>query len=1214
MQLSARILTALAVLTLALAYVAGAGLSSSRSASAATGVIDAINVGTCYTTDADALDEGDCGDDYDLAGRTEASEVSTLYATYAHDPKTSSEAPRAMLQDSDLLKISIEDTGRDKRTNVLIRAAGAPNALVKATDDKPENRDFIRYRDLILQDLGETDPKELNLGDDLDSLDPDNDDQYFAISPGDGDNTGNATLENQGINKLQVVRSDDEEFKPMAPKGGADDSDDSATFYGCVIDDGSTECASDDDFKNLDEAGVLTRDEDWGSGSPASDNVDTGNRVAPWLSRQLNAPDGKKVLVKYILYTTSQQEVLKGGSQDKTSETSPNFTNKEDSLLVEVESDGDVSKQNLYLKETERFTGIYEGYVRLTDANGDGSTNNWGRKVKHAEGPTDDEAAVIGVQSGPVTISYRDSDGRTQTLSIVIDMVPPVVQIDEPANGARQDDSSPEFVGSFTDDTSGLVRDSFRLYADNKDDSNEDGTSGDPVINLPVTVNAKNGKLVNLNEDYVGYTDSAPTFGIVGRDDIFFDDDDIGRDGDVQAAEADRYVDGDLEGTFRDSVRLYLDDPDEFNDTVDFQAFVIDRAGNVGFSDSSGPNEPSKIRDLGTESGKREAGKYNVIGWYARHILHLDEKDPEIEEAQTVTGFYGQDDDKEPTANRSGIMLVFDGAVDPDSFGIDTFDVRLDKDEDGNEAQATVIDILSEGSRVYLKLDKELASDATPSIDLVAGKLIRDAAGNTTRPNEFDRIDANDGISPVLKLELSDGSGTGTDGESASSLTNKKITVKVSSDEELQGVPSLTVVCSEIKWDADPDDDKQNDKTLRDFVNNRKGSMDKDVPGKLVPGSDKSVICEDEDEIKPVRAEAYARAGNNWEYIWVNSPTAGSKLADGKLTVVAFARDRSSHERSSDVSYYNWGVATAEFKYDSAKPAKKRFLPEIDVSEPRPFIMLEFDDESSVSVEEMKLDGKIIELKKPEEALDADRYQDLGQGRFMYWPQSLSLGSHTVNGTVKDAAGNSDSFEHTFTVKDRVAFRLKLIAGWNAVSFPANPIDPVLDSVFTDPDVDQVIGWDATDPISPWRIASKFNGVWTTNPEFATLNSVEARYGYWVHARDFTTQSVLLVGKPGRDASQPAPDGPADIPALTGWNFVGVIDQDGDQTEGASGSDLRYGADAASGSAGSYLGEYERAYNWNPILLQFEELDADDKLRIGSGVWVYFAEGFDIAP
>ena len=55
--------------------------------------------------------------------REEVTEVSDLYATYAYDPKTASDEPRVILEDSDLIKISIADSDRDKRTGVLIRGA-----------------------------------------------------------------------------------------------------------------------------------------------------------------------------------------------------------------------------------------------------------------------------------------------------------------------------------------------------------------------------------------------------------------------------------------------------------------------------------------------------------------------------------------------------------------------------------------------------------------------------------------------------------------------------------------------------------------------------------------------------------------------------------------------------------------------------------------------------------------------------------------------------------------------------------------------------------------------------------------------------------------------------------------------------------------------------------------------------------------------------------
>ena len=92
-----------------------------------------LNVGTCLTTDADVFD-GDCDLSVTIPDRAikrpvpwevreEVTEVSDLYATYAYDPKTASDEPRVILEDSDLIKISIADSDRDKRTGVLIKGA-----------------------------------------------------------------------------------------------------------------------------------------------------------------------------------------------------------------------------------------------------------------------------------------------------------------------------------------------------------------------------------------------------------------------------------------------------------------------------------------------------------------------------------------------------------------------------------------------------------------------------------------------------------------------------------------------------------------------------------------------------------------------------------------------------------------------------------------------------------------------------------------------------------------------------------------------------------------------------------------------------------------------------------------------------------------------------------------------------------------------------------
>ena len=48
------------------------------------------------------------------------------------------------------------------------------------------------------------------------------------------------------------------------------------------------------------------------------------------------------------------------------------------------------------------------------------------------------------------------------------------------------------------------------------------------------------------------------------------------------------------------------------------------------------------------------------------------------------------------------------------------------------------------------------------------------------------------------------------------------------------------------------------------------------------------------------RCRAIARPDEVWEIGWLNSRSGGSRLSDGRLRVVAFARDRSRHVREGE--------------------------------------------------------------------------------------------------------------------------------------------------------------------------------------------------------------------------------------------------------------------------------------------------------------------------
>lgn len=1302
MQLSARILTALAVLTVAVGMMVTVQTKTPE-VSASPGSIAVINVGACVTSSLSKLDQTDCNDhhetfQFEQEGLDDAIERSTVYATYAHDPKTAAEEPRAILQDSDLLKISITDIDRDTRTGVLVGATAGFDLRQGVIPADPIDADNPTRMSVVRTGLDLTAD---------DHLPPVDDMVNFEKSD------GNAVME-QNSGPLTITLDTTENpamFDPIAPTTGP--RGDHVRFFGTVSG------VNDDKFMDL-EAYVRIDE----------DVISAGVESAPTAVLLLDIPANATLTLQLIYYETSDIEYIMGGERCRpavvatpaltdpakgtqatcTSDELDDDPEKRDLFVAEAASDGNIGEQNLYLRETGRFTGVFEGFVRLTDADGNGTdpvsgvqpltrvddkgtedtaddetlpipAENWGLPIGNGSddfpdgdtetvsddispdtasdqqkidglvlgGPAVKEAsAVLGVDSGPVTIRYKDTDGNTRTLDVQIDKEAPTIEVTTPTHDSASDDDDPDFVGTFNDGESGLAADSFSLYVDNNKDQTDSrpvwgrasDTEGagpasatvniitapeagsDPTGSAPVVIaSTSNGDTngIQLRNEYAGFrTDAqtrsaASTFGIFPAAQLYFDSD--GDRGEVKSVASENFSNGDADGRFDEGVRIdfTLDEGEEFNHAIDFQALVRDMAGNVGFSDSD-PRKPTFIFDLGTKSADRDtdAGQ-DVLGVFSRHVVYIDEVDPKLDENRTATGFYGRDSDKNLISDRSAIMLVWDGNINEDDIGTETFSIKLDED-----TEVEVTEVKVDKHLVFLKLRDELPSDARPTVAIAAGQEVTDRADNVTTAEELDPIKANDGIQPVFTVELSGGSGTGTGGESASGLTKNTINVRITSDEDITGAPRIAVVCSNLQW---RDDDK--DKKLSDYVDARSGSLSRtpDPIDGVTCGAPKPAGDPEnaENALTITETSSLSRPGNVWEYVWRNLDDEAN-VPDGSVTAVVWGRDRDNYtyytldneDDSYGVSFNNWSATTAGFRFDEEfyspvnndRGGSVEPMPDSDIDELRPFVRLDFSGEpTTVTVTEFSIDGEDV----------LDELDDQGNNQFLYWPSELAYGEHEVKLNAKDAADNNPTgnLSFKFTVTRRDDFKVSLFAGWNAISFPADPIDTTLEAVFSINEIDRVFGWDGGNAEQPWSIATKVDGVWTTSTDYAPLTDVTAQYGYWVHSTGFTDLQVPLMGPLNRETS-PHPI-PKHIPTNPGWNFVGVIDQDGDQTEDSFGETLK-NSDDLEVKAKDYMPGFIRAYTWDEIENSYAVLEEDDMIKIGEGIWVYFPDGDSISP
>ena len=1263
MQLSARILTALAVLAFAVGVVAGAQ-NATNEVSAATGTIDALNVGACTTNNADVFSKDNCTQKTAFFQQGELEdliEVSSVYATYAHDPKTAAENPRAILEDSDLVRVSVSDKGRDRRDPVLITTAeafigpGDPFETNNSGDDDLKSA----ARTVVGEAVG-LEAKDFNQLPRLEQVvEFDNESDVSATANTTFDSSGTAQVLFEGGGTATNP------YKPIAdPKshGGV------VKFFGRV-DDGISGTTDGDKVNGVGpfrEIGKWVKiDEDVISGD---------TNIAPAMKLNISVPTLGSVELQLIYYETSGVEYIQGGVQcvddpdatatrndaktfnqaECTADERKGDTNA--SFVLYAESDEDAGgdgtaashRKNLALIETGRFSGVFQGYVRLTDADGDGGSprDNWGLMKKSGdlvdfdlstgEAKRSSAGAVVGVGNGPVTVVYKDSDGNNKSFNIEIDVEPPTIQIEDPTHNKRSDDEKPSFIGKFNDNDAGLAADSFQLNVDNRDQAEPESVM---KIDSGVMGKGSSGTGQVLRRlDYTGYATN-DTFGII-NDTIWkaelYKTEDKSTPALFKQVEADDFDDGEADGEFNEEVEIDFDEhpdvlPDfEFNHAIDFQAVVRDLAGNIGFSDSDA-GKPRFIDAWGEKDdtpAKRgptgsEGKKHNILGFFSAHVVHIDDKDPEIVQGASATGFYGLDSDKKPIRDRSAVMVTFDGGVNGDLIDSGTFTLEYD-----DESAIAIVDVHVDDKLVFLKLGEELASDATPTLSITEGREVEDLAGNILSSQEkaADAFKLKDGILPVFTLTLSGGSGIGVGSESSSKLTKSAMNISISSDEDINGAPSVAVVCSNIKWTTDPDDaDKKKVRGLTDYTNNRSGyKVDKNNEsnaGVNLPRCGDSTMPNSFNNVSSL-----SRPGNNWVYAWRNIDTDSARLNDGELAVVVWGRDRSEYDGHNTKicgtgKCQNWGLAETKFVLDdtfetplmpsggSVQPAPGADRSPAKVKEPRPFILLDFAGEATtVEVTEFQVDGVDVAINAP------DGLESIGDNRFLYWPDALSFGIHTVKFDARDAADNDlegKRKEFEFDVTARDAFVIDLSAGWNAISLPADPVDPTVQAVFTNTAVDMIAGWNPLSPTGAWSIATQVDGVWGSNANEAPLTDILARYGYWVHSNEFIKQSVDLKGPINRETGG-TPD-PIGIITVPGWNFVGVVDQDGDQTENHFGKDLK-DSEQVVVDAKSYMPGFRQAYTWDSIANGYRVLGEDDAMEIGQGIWVFFPDDNAIAP
>jgi hypothetical protein len=389
----------------------------------------------------------------------------------------------------------------------------------------------------------------------------------------------------------------------------------------------------------------------------------------------------------------------------------------------------------LTLTETGRNTGRFEGEVLVKE--------RVTAYITGTAGDTGATRATVPAIGGPITVGYVDAlttgtaTNVARTGSYKIDVTVPTATISAPATGSETQDRLPTFTGTVTDNLSGLDVSLFALNIDNttdKADANNviaaGATRGSELPdNTNVTLPAVIGKVASI---------SLTTAQIDGIATLPF--------------------------TYKETVLLPnagVTNPDHI---VDYQIRAADLAGNYGYSDSSS-----------TVGNFESTGRHGA----QPHTVKIDQVIPAIDSVVTGSAY----DPEVPLVNktniRDSIKVTFDGKIKDTSVTASDFKVTLS----GAGGVFVPASVVVDGADVYLDIDSTIPSDNKPVVAI--NGTVQDLAGNNTASGS---ATAADGLAPVLTVVQSGGATSNPTG-----LTKSTIVVTVSSDEDLQGPPAITV-------------------------------------------------------------------------------------------------------------------------------------------------------------------------------------------------------------------------------------------------------------------------------------------------------------------------------------------------------------------------------------------------------------------------------------
>jgi len=890
--------------------------------------------------------------------------------------------------------------------------------------------------------------------------------------------------------------------------------------------------------------------------------------------------------------------------------------------------------------------------------------------------------ATITVQYQDLTDNSTSTSATTGTKikeTVTVDVSAPAPVVTSPTSGSSFKDRQPSFAGSVTDIGSGLDVSTTVLYVDMLEDSAANGltsviskselagswlgaagsiTGNDRydqfAVTLDNTTTMKDG--VSSITWKVATTANIPCSTGTADGTNHAGLDNTGGDGSNSSSNTHTNFVGLV------SCNAALSTPDV---VVDYILSATDLAGNRGFSDATTTDtDTTAIGDPYTinideqkpviQDADTKTGVYWNAGTFAEKT-----NDP----TRIVVGF----NDEIGSVSASSFEVKTDA-------GVVITPTLAEVGTKGTDANGASFD---QRKKVYLTLPSALPTNDTPQVKLVGD--VADLAGNSTKSGTVKN--AIDKLKPNLTMVLSGGSGTGTAGTSndSNSLTKSAMTITITTDEVLASPPTVSIfnenygktgayaqlsastalttlaagasqnvdIADHTIVDTDKDGSFTDEITLESVtvsstnlanlavtavVNGGDGNADNvritiknnnsaALPGAAddvkISGNTNAGLTSASDEVAAENTVAsVAQDSKTYTATFSGSGFSDAAADDTKIVYVS-ANDASTSTNTGTVGKKDMSDADAYiFRLDKTAPVLKND-PDGDgtvgstTTLPRPYVIFEFTDNSNVTVVSASFGGDDVLAKLA--STNNKKY-------FMVPETDLTAKTYVVKAKGTDLAGNKGAEgSYNLKVTARKDYKATLLAGWNLMSFPSDPVSNSVGNVFTNSGIDQVVGYDAMAKGSPWQVATKDSASGTFG---GSLVSISSGNGYWVHSNEFASQSVALTGPEGPSASAP-PSIPS-IELASGWNLIGVVDATKAKTQADEGTLYKTNS--------SYLGtcngsSVSKAYEYDTANLTWVELTVDggvadpsascasnsstdaNNVNIGEAYWVFAKPG-----